>query len=54
MDELDRDFIDEVCNMRMEIAFKKLLGTRTHIEAERVKARDNAIDVLYFIFPFFA
>ena len=47
MDELDRNFIDEICNMRMEIAFKRLLETRTHIEAKRVKARDDVIDVLY-------
>lgn len=47
MDELDQDFIDEVCNMRMEIAYKRLLQTRTHIEAKRVRERDDAIDVLY-------
>ncbi len=23
VDELDQDFIDEVCNMRMEIAYKR-------------------------------
>lgn len=34
VDELD--FIDEVCNMRMEIAYKRLLKTRTHIEAKRI------------------
>lgn len=47
MDELDQDFIDEVCNMRMEIAYKKLLQTRTHIAAKRVRERDDAIDILY-------
>lgn len=47
MDELDQDFIDEVCNMRMEIAFKRLLKTRTHIATKCVKERDDAIDVLY-------
>ena len=47
MDELDQDFIDEVCNMRMEIAYKKLLKTRTHIVAKSVKERDDAIDILY-------
>ena len=47
VDELDQDFIDEVCNMRMEIAYKKLLKTRTHIATKRVRERDDAIDVLY-------
>ena len=47
MDELDQDFIDEVSNMRMEIAYKRLLKTRTHIAAKRVRERDDAIDVLY-------
>lgn len=47
MDELDQDFIDEVCNIRMEIAYKKLLKTRTHIVAKSVKERDDAIDILY-------
>lgn len=47
VDELDQDFIDEVSNMRMEIAYKKLIKTRTHIAAKRVRERDYAIDVLY-------
>lgn len=47
VDELEQDFIDEVSNMRMEIAYKKLLKTRTHIAAKRVRERDDAIDVLY-------
>ena len=47
VDELDQDFIDEVSNMRMEIAYKRLLKTRTHIPAKRVRERDDAIDVLY-------
>lgn len=47
VDELDQDFIDEVCNMRMEIAYKRLLKTRTHIAAKCVRERDEAIDVLY-------
>ena len=47
MDELDQDFIDEVSNMRMEIAYKRLLKTRTHNAAKRVRERDDAIDVLY-------
>lgn len=47
MDELDQDFIDEVSNMRMEIAYKRLLQTRTHKEAKRTKERDEAIEELY-------
>lgn len=47
MDELDKEFIDEICNMRMEIAYKKLLKTRTHKEAEQVIARGEAIYTLY-------
>ena len=47
MDELDQDFIDEVCNMRMDIAYQRLLQTRTHKEAKRVKERDEAIEELY-------
>lgn len=47
VDELERDFLNEVCHMRMEIAYKRLLQTRTHKEAERMAARDEAIDELY-------
>ena len=47
MDELERDFLNEVCHMRMEIAYKRLLQTRTHKEAKRVKERDVAIEELY-------
>ncbi len=47
VDELDQDFIDEVSNMRMEIAYKRLLKTRTHKEAKRTKERDEAIEELY-------
>lgn len=47
VDELERDFLNEVCHMRMEIAYKRLLQTRTHIAAKRVRERDDAIDVLY-------
>lgn len=47
MDELDQDFIDEVCNMRMEIAYRKILKTRTHIVAKRIRKRDDVMDVLY-------
>ena len=47
MDELERDFLNEICHMRMEIAYKKLLETRTSDETERVKERDAAIDDLF-------
>ena len=47
VDELEQDFLNEVCHMRMEIAYKRLLQTRTHKEAKRVKERDNAIEELY-------
>ena len=47
MDELEQDFIDEICHMRMDIAYQRLMENRTRIEAERVIARDEAIDVLY-------
>lgn len=47
VDELERDFLNEVCHMRMEIAYKKLLKTRTHKEAKRVKERDEVIEELY-------
>ena len=47
MDELERDFLNEVRRMRMEIAYKRLLQTRTHKEAKRVKERNVAIEELY-------
>ncbi|MEE1528249.1 MAG: hypothetical protein U0K31_11670 [Blautia sp.] len=47
MDELEQDFLNELCHMRMEIAYKRLLQTRTHEEAKRVKERDVAIEELY-------
>ena len=47
VDELERDFLNEVCHMRMDIAYQKLLKTRTHKEAKRVKERDVAIEELY-------
>ena len=47
MDELEKDFLNEVCHMRMDIAYQKLLKTRTHKEAKRVKERDIAIEELY-------
>lgn len=47
VDELERDFLNEVCHMRMEIAYKRLLQTRTHKEAKRVRERDEAIEDLY-------
>ena len=47
LDELERDFLNEVCHMRMDIAYQRLLKTRTHKEAKRVKERDVAIEELY-------
>lgn len=47
VDELEQDFLNELCHMRMEIAYKRLLQTRTHEEAKRVKERDVAIEELY-------
>lgn len=47
VDELERDFLNEVRHMRMEIAYQRLLQTRTHKEAKRVKERDEAIEELY-------
>ena len=47
VDELERDFLNEVCHMRMDIAYQRLLKTRTHKEAKRVKERDVAIEELY-------
>lgn len=36
VDELEQDFLNEVCHMRMEIAYQKLLKIRTYKEAKRV------------------
>ena len=47
VDELERNFLNVVCHMRMEIAYKRLLQTRTHKEAKRTKERDEAIEELY-------
>ena len=47
VDELERDFLNEVCHMRMEIAYQRLMKTRTQKEAKRVKERDVAIEELY-------
>lgn len=47
MNDLDLDFIEEVCNMRMEIAFKKMLKRQTHEEKEQKQSRDDEIDRLY-------
>ena len=47
VDELEQDFLNEVCHMRMEIAYQRLMKTRTQKEAKRVKERDIAIEELY-------
>lgn len=47
VNELEQDFLNEVCHMRMDIAYQRLMKTRTHKEAKRVKERDVAIEELY-------
>lgn len=47
MHELDLNFIEEVCNMRMEIAFKKLSKRKTQEEKEQEQSRSDEIDRLY-------
>lgn len=47
MNELEQDFLNEVCHMRMDIAYQRLMKTRTQKEAKRVKERDVAIEELY-------
>lgn len=47
VDELEQDFLNDVCHIRMEIAYKRLLQIRTHEEAKRVNERDDAIEELY-------
>lgn len=47
VDELEQDFLNNVCHIRMEIAYKRLLQIRTHEEAKRVNERDDAIEELY-------
>ena len=47
MDKLDLEFLDEVMNMRLEIAYKKKLKTRTHEAAKKELARDDKIDEIY-------
>ena len=39
VDELEQDFLNEICHMRMEIAYKRLMQTRTHKEAKRTKEK---------------
>lgn len=47
MDELERKFLDEIINMRLEIAYKRKLKTRSHEVAEKEIARDNKIEEIY-------
>lgn len=47
VDELENVFLNEVCQRRMDIAYQRLLKTRTHKESKRVKERDVAIEDLY-------
>ena len=47
MDELDQKFLDELCNMRLQIAYQRFLKERTAEEADKEQARDNHIEELY-------
>ena len=47
MNELDLEFIEEALNMRMEIAFKKMLKRQTNDKKEQKQSRDDEIDRLY-------
>ena len=38
---------NDICHMRMDLAYQRLLKTRTHKDAKRVKERDVAIEELY-------
>lgn len=43
MDELERNFLDEVINMRLEIAYKRKLKTRSHEVAKKEITRDGVV-----------
>lgn len=47
MDKLDLEFLDEIMNMRLEIAYKKKLKTRTHEDAKKELTRDEKIEELF-------
>ena len=47
MDELEQQFLNEVCQMRLQIAYQRFLNTRTAESADKEKERDNHIEELY-------
>lgn len=47
MDELDQNFIDEVINMRLEIAYKRKQSKQTRVAAKKELDRDERIDEIY-------
>lgn len=47
MDELEQQFISEVCHMRLQIAYQRFLKTRTAEVADKEQERDNHIEELY-------
>ena len=47
MDELDQQFLDEVCHMRLQIVYQRFLKTRTAKSADKEQERDNHIEELY-------
>ena len=47
MDELEQNFLNELCNMRLQIAYQRFLQTRTAAAADKEQKRDNHIEELY-------
>ena len=47
MDELEQNFLSELCNMRLQIAYQRFLKERTADEAAKEQERDNHIEDLY-------
>ena len=46
MDELDQQFLDEVCHMRLQIAYQRFLKTRT-AESEDKERESDECDFYY-------
>lgn len=47
MDELEQNFLNELCNMRLQIAYQRFLKERTAEKADKEQKRDNHIEDLY-------
>lgn len=47
MDELEQQFLNEVCHMRLQIAYQRFLKTRTAEMTDKERERDNHIEELY-------